>query len=310
MNPSERDEVFLAEMGITPLWRLRREPADDSAPVEAEAAAAVAATAPQPAAQSARAPAPAPGVIPPPPRDPAWGEIPMTSAPPPPAWTPPAPPAVEEEQGDSPEAIAAMDWDELRAAIARCTRCGDCAGRKPVYGAGALQARWLVAAGATSAADEAEGAPLAGEAGKLLDNMLCAVDLTREQDVYVTSLVKCRPLSASGGDRAPTAEEAAACRPFLERELALTGAGVVLTLGQIAANGLLGKPLQEPLAGTRGTTHALGKAALVATLHPGELLRRGADKALAWADLCRARTAGAPNARASNAEGLNAGRGR
>jgi DNA polymerase len=295
MNPSERDEVFLAEMGITPLWRLRREAADDSAPVEAEIAAqaAIVAEAPQPEAQAPRAPvpAPAPGFIPPPPRDPAWGEIPMTSAPPPPAWTPPAPLAVEEEQGDSLEAIAAMDWDELRAAIARCTRCGDCAGRKPVYGAGAPNARWLVAAGATGAADEQAGTPLAGEAGKLLDNMLCAVDLTREHDVYVTSLVKCRPLSANGGDRAPTGAEAAACRPFLERELALTGAGVVLTLGQIAANGLLGKPLQEPLAGSRGATHALGKAALVATLHPGELLRRGADKALAWADLCRARAA-------------------
>ena len=288
MNPSERDEVFLAEMGITPLWRLRRQPADASTP--AEAADDVAADTPA-VAEAPPVTAPAPGFIPPPPRDPAWGEIPRTSAPPPPAWTPPVPPAVEEEQGDSLEAIAAMDWDELRAAIARCTRCGDCAGRKPVYGAGALKARWLVAAGATGAADEQANTPLAGEAGKLLDNMLGAVDLTRERDVYVTSLVKCRPLSASGGDRAPTSGEAAACRPFLERELTLTGAGVVLTLGQIAANGLLGKPLQEPLAGTRGATHALAAVPLVATLHPGELLRRGADKALAWADLCRARAA-------------------
>ncbi len=153
-------------------------------------------------------------------------------------------------------------------------------------------ARWFVAAGASSALDEQAGAPLAGDAGKLLDNMLAAVDLKRE-DVYVTNLVKCRPLSANGGDRAPTREEAAACRPFLERELALSGAGLVLTLGQIAANGLLGKPLQEPLAGSRGAVHRYRDAALVATLHPGELLRRGADKALAWADLCRAKAADA-----------------
>ena len=293
MNRSGRDEAFLAEMGITPLWRLRREPADASGRAEAEAEAAAVAEAPRAEAPpvAAPVPAPAPGFVPPPPRDPAWGAIPMTSAPPPPAWTPPAPAPIEEERGDSLEAIAAMDWDELRAAIARCTRCGDCAGRKPVYGAGAPRARWLVAAGAASAADEQANTPLAGEAGKLLDNMLGAVGLTREQDVYVTSLVKCRPTSANGGDRAPTSEEAAACRPFLERELALTGAGVVLTLGQIAANGLLGKPLQEPLAGSRGATHALGKVPLVATLHPGELLRRGGDKALAWADLCRARAA-------------------
>ena len=75
-------------------------------------------------------------------RDPAWGEIPRTTAPAPAAWTPPAPVPVEEEQGDSLEAIAAMDWNELRSAIARCKRCGDCAGRKPVYGAGAQAARW------------------------------------------------------------------------------------------------------------------------------------------------------------------------
>ena len=294
MSLSERDEVFLAEMGITPIWRARHAPPAEAQPedVQAEAEAP-----PAPAPAPKPAPAPAPAFVPPPPRDPAWGEVPMTAAPAPTAWAPTPPPAVEEEQGDSLEAIAAMDWTELRAAIARCTRCGDCAGRKPVYGAGPARARWFVAAGATSAADEQAGAPLAGEAGMLLDNMLGAVGLKRDEHVYVTSLVKCRPLSANGGDRAPTAEEAAACRPFLERELALSGAGVVLTLGQIAANGLLGKPLQEPLAGTRGAVHALGAVPLVATLHPGELLRRGADKALAWADLCRAKAVHAGRSR-------------
>jgi uracil-DNA glycosylase family 4 len=302
MNVNERDEVFLAEMGITPLWRLRRQPEAEGQPAEPVIEAAAAAPVAQVEAPSMHAP----GVIPPPPRDPAWGEIPRTTAPAPAAWTPPAPVPVEEEQGDSLEAIAAMDWDELRSAIARCKRCGDCAGRKPVYGAGAQAARWFVAAGASSALDEQAGTPLAGDAGKLLDNMLAAVDLKR-QDVYVTNLVKCRPMTANGGDRAPTSEEAAACRPFLERELALSGAGVALTLGQIAANGLLGKPLQEPLAGNRGAVHRYRNAALVATLHPGELLRRGGDKALAWADLCRASAA---EAQASDARSSDARRGR
>jgi uracil-DNA glycosylase family 4 len=186
-----------------------------------------------------------------------------------------------------------MDWDELRSAIAQCTRCGACKDRKPVFGAGAVEARWLVAAGASTAADEQARAPLAGDAGKLLDNMLRAAGLEPASEVYVTNLIKCRAASANGGERAPTADEAAACRPFVERELALTGATTVLTLGQIAANGLLGKPLQEPLAGTRGQVHTLNGVPLVATLHPGELLRRGADKALAWADLCRAKAADA-----------------
>jgi DNA polymerase len=287
-------------MGIAPLWRLRRQPPAGAASAESAAALATAAAdeslpdavAAVPAVQAEAPRMHAPGVIPPPPRDPAWGEIPRTTAPAPAPWSPPPPAPLQEEPGDSLEAIAAMDWDALHSAIARCKRCGDCGSgkpRTPVYGAGPRAARWFVASGASSAADEAAGVPLAGDAGKLLDNMLAAVGLTREQDVYVTNLVKCRPVSANGGDRAPTAEEAAACRPFVERELALSGAGVVLTLGQIAANGLLGKALQAPLAGARGASHALGAVPLVATLHPGELLRRGGDKALAWADLCRAR---------------------
>jgi DNA polymerase len=188
-----------------------------------------------------------------------------------------------------------MDWDQLALAIAACRRCSACRdGRAPVPGTGAKKARWLVAAGASTAADEKARVPLAGDPGKLLDNMLAAVELSRERDVYITNLIKCRPTTPAGGDRAPSAEEAAACRPYLERELALTGAGTVLTLGQIAANTLLGRPLAEPLAGLRGQAYQLptNEAALVATLHPGELLRRGGDKALAWADLLRARAAG------------------
>lgn len=262
---SPRDEVFLAEMGIAPLWTLRAVP-ETAAPAEAEVAVEAA-----PAALEAE---PAPAAAPPQ-AEPAWDDA-----------AAPAPVAAK------PQDIASMGWAELREAVTHCTRCSACKdGRKPVFGAGAREARWFVAAGASTAADEQAGQPLAGDTGKLLDNMLFAVGLSRESDAYVTNLIKCRPLSAKGGDRAPTAEEAQACRPFLERELALTGAGTVLTLGQIAANGLLGKPLAEPLAGTRGATHQLNGVPLVATLHPGELLRRGADKALAWADLCRARAA-------------------
>jgi uracil-DNA glycosylase family 4 len=273
-----REAAFLAEMGIGPLWSLRRAQAD--AGVEAPAATPVADTPAQGAGAEGGAQPSAPAV-----RMPRPGE-------PGPRWAPPPPPAPPPPTGPTLDEIARMDWDQLRTAIAECTRCGACKdGRKSVFGAGAVAAQWLVAAGATSAADEQAGVPLAGEAGKLLDNMLAAVGLSRARDVYVTNLVKCRPTSANGGDRAPSADEAAACRPFVERELALSGAGTVLTLGQIAANGLLGKPLQEPLAGARGSVHALGGVPLVATLHPGELLRRGADKALAWADLCRAKAA-------------------
>lgn len=277
---SDRDAAFLAEMGIGPLWRVRTAP---EAPVEAMPEAE-----PEIAPEEAAPQAPAQPLPPPP--------MPRQVAEPAarPAWTPP--PSEESAWGAESEPerpdVSTMDWAALRQAIATCRHCSACSeGRKPVPGAGARQARWLVAAGTASAADEKAGQPLTGEPGKLLDNMLAAVGMSRANDVYVTTLVKCRPANANGGDRAPTAEEAAACRPFLERERELSGAGLVLTLGQVATSGLLGKPLSEPLAGSRGRVHQLGQVPLVATLHPGELLRRGSDKALAWTDLCRARAA-------------------
>jgi uracil-DNA glycosylase family 4 len=275
--------------------------------------------APAPVAEPAAAPAAEPMRAPlPPARPPAPVEAsrPPPAAPSSPSYLPPGPRplqpvaqsvsalAPDDSAWDdaalpsdaTPEEIAAMDWDQLGIAITTCRRCSACRdGRAPVTGTGSRQARWLVAAGASTAADEKARVPLAGDPGKLLDNMLAAVGRSRQQDVYITNLIKCRPLSPTGAERAPTAEEAAACRPYLERELALSGAGTVMTLGQIAANTLLGRPLQAPLAGVRGEAHVLetiqGPVTLVASLHPGELLRRGTDKAQAWADLCRARAA-------------------
>ena len=274
---SERDAVFLTEMGIGPLWQLRSAPEAVDVP-EAEAASVVAELAEPPAETPAETPAeaaPAPVAKPAP--VPAGDAFEA-------AWDDTAVP--EEAVTD----IARMDWAALRLAVANCRRCGACSeGRKPMFGSGPRQARWMVVAGTPGAQDEQAGQPVSGDAGRLLENMLHAVGLSRERDAYVTPLVKCRPVSAKGGDRAPTLEEVEACRPYLERELALSGAATVLTLGQVAANGLLGRPLGEPLAGVRGAVHQLGEVPLVATLHPGELLRRGQDKALAWADLCRAR---------------------
>jgi DNA polymerase len=329
---AERDAIFLAEMGITPLWHLRNGPAEvpagmpaaaqagEVAQVEAEAAPVQvpvaagdafgeAASAPPVTASTPVQAAPAPSA---PPRAVEQGPRPLQRVaqsvsalePVPPedlAWDDAALPA-----DASPEEIARMDWDQLQLAIAACRRCSACRdGRAPVPGTGAKKARWLVAAGASTAADEKARIPLAGDAGKLLDNMLAAVELSRERDVYITNLIKCRPTTPAGGERAPTQEEAAACRPYLERELALTGAGTVLTLGQIAANTLLGRPLAEPLSGLRGKAYPLqgAGATLVATLHPGELLRRGGDKALAWADLCRARASSGAAGGTSGARG-------
>ncbi|HJV03512.1 MAG TPA: uracil-DNA glycosylase [Burkholderiaceae bacterium] len=190
----------------------------------------------------------------------------------------PARPAPVSEQ-----AIAAMDWPALKTAIASCTRCGLCATRRAtVQGRGHTGAQWMAITAAPNRLDEKEGRAVTGEAGQLLDNMLKAIGLTTESDVYLTGLVKCRPAGDDGAERAPTPDEVAACRPFLERELALTGAGMVLTFGQAAAKGLLG-------VASRGKVHRYGALPVVATYHPADLLRRPEDKAKAWADLCLAR---------------------
>lgn len=183
--------------------------------------------------------------------------------------------------GVSDAAIARMDSAALQAAVQGCTRCGLCRTRQTaVPGQGAANAAWMVVATAPGAAEEQAVQPVAGEAAILLDNMLKAIGAGAESGTsYVTTLVKCRPLDAQGADRAPTPEELAACRPYLERELALTGARTILTLGHTAGKGLLG-------AAARGKVLRLGDVPVVATYHPADLLRKPEDKRKVWADLC------------------------
>ncbi|NVE00318.1 uracil-DNA glycosylase family protein [Massilia sp. BJB1822] len=251
--------------------------------------------------------APAPMRAPPPPSQPAAQRPAAPRAPAPqlddstawfddapmPAPTPArAPAAATPAAGPvSDAAIAAMDWPQLQAAVKSCTRCELCHSRKAaVPGRGDPHAQWLVLAAAPSTADEADAAvggnagPLSAEAGKLLDNMLKAVDLSTAEGAYIGTLVKCRPTAADGSERAPSADEVAACRPFLDRELELSGARLLLAIGHPAGKGLLG-------AAARGKVLRYDGRPTVATYHPADLLRRPEDKGKAWADLCLARSA-------------------
>ncbi|MET3131288.1 uracil-DNA glycosylase family 4 [Oxalobacteraceae bacterium GrIS 1.11] len=286
-----RHAVFLEEMGLGPLWRLRRgvakfdaEAAPERLVVETIAPAAPVAVSPPIAAPAvphvavpvasatlmARAPVAAPAVADQ--ASTAWFDD---------APAPPAPTPVSDQE------IATMDWAALNTAVAKCTRCDLCRGRKGVVlGRGEQRAAWMIVGAAPNRADEKAAQALSGDAGKLLDNMLLAMGLDGQRDVYVTNLVKCRPFDAVGAERAPTQEEVAACRPFLERELALTGSSTILTLGRSAASGLIRAP-----AAARGTVRRLGAIAVVATYHPEDMLRQGADKAKAWPDLCLAMSA-------------------
>jgi uracil-DNA glycosylase len=296
MSDLSRNAVFLEEMGVGPLWRRRDGVAPDVVHDVAPAAAPAAVAQAQPAFVAKPASMPAvsvPEVAPM--AEAPLGPVfePVAKAQPAPAlgddstaWfddaEPPPPAAPVSDQ-----AIAAMGWMELKAAVAKCTRCELCKGRKGVVpGRGAQQARWLIVGAGPSRADEKEARPVSGEAGKLLDNMLRAIDVDAAGEAYVTNLVKCRPTAAAPGEYAPTVEQAAACRPYLERELELTGARSVVTLGQPAAAGLLGQQ-----AASRGVVRQLGAAAVVATYHPQDLLGQSAGKARAWADLCLAKSA-------------------
>lgn len=287
-----RSTVFLDEMGIGPLWRLRQGPAPEAsadamaaapepefAPAP-EPAAVVAEVAPLPAV-AARAPAPEPAPVPVPAAAAALPAAEDT------AWFDDAPaPAPAKPVSDA--EIAAMGWDGLAAAVARCTRCDLCKSRKGVVmGRGNRQATWLMAASSPSRSEEREQRALPGDQGKLLDNMLRGIGLDTERDTYVTHLLKCRPLDAAGQERLPTEAESAACRPYFERELALLQPRTIVTLGSMAAAGIL--PGEKPV---RGTVRQLGSMAVLATFHPELLLKdeSGKSKAHAWADLCLAKS--------------------
>jgi DNA polymerase len=187
--------------------------------------------------------------------------------------------------------IADMDWHALQAAVASCTRCDLCHSRQAaVPGRGDPRAQWLVLGTAPGAADEQEVRAITGEPGQLLDNMLKAISVAPEEDAYVTTLVKCRPpVAEDGGEGLPTAEHLAACRPYLQRELELAGSRIIVTLGHTAGKGLLG-------AAARGKVLRYDGIPTIATYHPADLLRKPADKAKAWSDLCLAKAAHAGRA--------------
>ncbi|HWS74738.1 MAG TPA: uracil-DNA glycosylase, partial [Quisquiliibacterium sp.] len=204
-----------------------------------------------------------------------------------PAPTPAANPAAVAPQGLAPDA-AAMGWSELRSAVEACEACGLCRTRnRTVFGAGPQEARWLVVGEAPGADEDASGEPFVGQAGRLLDAMLAAIDLDRARNVFIANVVKCRP----PGNRNPLPDEAASCLPYLRRQIELLSPDLVLLLGRVAAHSLL--ETDAGVGSLRGRVHRLRVGAreipAVVTWHPSYLLRRPEDKALAWADLCLAR---------------------
>ena len=187
--------------------------------------------------------------------------------------------------------LAALDWDNLEATIRDCARCGLCRGRThAVPGVGDRKASWLFVGEGPGRSEDLEGEPFVGPAGKLLDNMLKAMQLARGVDTYIANIVKCRPVDADGRDRPPVQNEVAACRPFLERQIELIKPTVIVALGKTAATSLLGLNEETSLASLRGESHSYQGIPVVVTYHPAYLLRKPEDKAKSWRDLCLAQS--------------------
>ena len=180
--------------------------------------------------------------------------------------------------------IASMDWPALKAKVAGCTDCKLRAGcTQTVFGVGDEKADWLLVGEAPGAEEDQLGEPFVGQAGKLLDNMLAAIDLSRGKNVYIANVLKCRP----PGNRNPEPDEVAKCSPHLLRQIGLIQPKLILAMGRFAAQTLLGT--DATIAGLRGRLHQYAGVPLVVTYHPAYLLRNLPDKSKAWADLVFAR---------------------
>ena len=181
------------------------------------------------------------------------------------------------------------DWDELRACVTECTRCALAGSRtNTVFGVGNPDADWMIIGEAPGAEEDRRGEPFVGRAGKLLDQMLLAIGQSREK-VFIANILKCRPPN----NRDPKPDEAAACRDYLEQQIALVRPKIVLAVGRIAAQNLLGS--DEPVGRMRGRPHELDGIPLVVTYHPAYLLRSPSQKRKSWSDLCLARRLAAEN---------------
>ncbi len=193
------------------------------------------------------------------------------------------------------DAVSVMGWAQLRDVVQDCTRCGLCRSRtQTVFGSGSETSPWMIVGEAPGADEDARGEPFVGQAGRLLDNMLGALGLTRDCDAFVCNVLKCRPPA----NRNPEPGEVGACTPFLHRQVELLAPKGILVMGRYAAQALLGT--DATIANLRGRVHAYRAGQitvpLVVTYHPAYLLRNLPDKAKAWADLCLARAQFGPGA--------------
>jgi uracil-DNA glycosylase family 4 len=185
-----------------------------------------------------------------------------------------APAALPPIIGDKPSALKLIRED-----IGDCTRCRLHKGRTNlVFGVGNVNADLMFVGEGPGADEDAQGEPFVGRAGQLLNNMISAMGLKRE-DVYIANVVKCRPPS----NRTPEKDECDTCSPFLMRQIDVIKPKVIVALGAVAAKNLLA--VSDSMANLRGRWYDFRDTKLLVTYHPAYLLRDPRQKKEAWKDL-------------------------
>lgn len=202
-------------------------------------------------------------------------------------WSRRAEPAPSADAAPAPVVarVSPAEWEALEREALACTRCPLHATRtRVVFGVGSRSAAWMVVGEAPGADEDRQGEPFVGRAGQLLNEMLRAAGVAREQ-VYIANILKCRPPE----NRDPRPEETTSCEQYLQRQIALVQPGLLLAVGRIAAQNLL--RVDTPIGQLRGRVHRYGPAGipLVVTYHPAYLLRSPGQKRKSWDDLCLAR---------------------
>lgn len=177
--------------------------------------------------------------------------------------------------------VSSMDWSQLQQAVSSCQLCELHSNRSnTVFGVGNQHADLMIIGEAPGADEDLQGEPFVGRAGQLLDAMLKAIGLDRQQ-VYISNILKCRP----PGNRNPHVSEALCCDPYLQRQIALIQPKMILALGRIAAHHLLLS--QDALGKLRERVHNYNGIPLLVSYHPAYLLRKPVEKRKSWQDLLK-----------------------
>ncbi len=202
-----------------------------------------------------------------------------------PEQLPPQPPQATEAPM-SPREISLPVGDQLQQLtvlserVSGCTRCQELAETRTqtVYGVGDPDARVLFLGEAPGADEDRQGIPFVGRAGQLLDKIIEASQLVRDE-IYICNILKCRP----PGNRNPAPEEAEACREHLDAQIAVVDPEYIVCWGAVAAQNLLG--VTTPIGKLRGEFHEHGQAKVLCTYHPSYLLRNPPMKKQVWEDM-------------------------